>query len=106
MISGLLSLARAHELLPNPDIGRISLLDNLTSVNIGDFIAALRPSATKNGLPTYVWSYVKANLGIEEAAKGIHGWFDVMGLFLAWQRNAGKFGITDDIMIGRQIFCF
>ncbi|KAK4699031.1 hypothetical protein P7C70_g7235, partial [Phenoliferia sp. Uapishka_3] len=96
LLHSFLRLAAAHETLPVYDPVRVWTYDNIVRRNIKDFIAHLTPTETDMGAPTFIWNYVKGKNNTEES-KGVHGYYDILGLWMAWQRSPYLNGVTTSI---------
>ncbi|KAK4055976.1 hypothetical protein OIO90_002970 [Microbotryomycetes sp. JL221] len=97
MLHGFLRLAAAHELYPAFDQKRVAFYDHIVQLNVQAFLASLNETTSVQGRPTYEWYYVDGESYIEESM-GVHGYFDILGLFQAWQRNPQFFGVTDEML--------
>lgn len=104
VLQGLIRLADAHELLPPINTTFVAKTDSLIEANIKDFVGALNATKSKTGSDTWWWGYRITTTTTPEEASDVHGWYDVWGLFQAWQRNPTLYGITNDTMIGKSIY--
>ncbi|KAM0752266.1 hypothetical protein T439DRAFT_286905 [Meredithblackwellia eburnea MCA 4105] len=96
VLHALMRLAAAHETLPMYDPSRTWLYDDIVRKNIKDFTSSLRSVEKSNGAETFVWNYVSGKNSTEES-QGIHGYYDILGTWMAWQRNPWLNGVTDRI---------
>ncbi|KAK4049036.1 hypothetical protein OIV83_004397 [Microbotryomycetes sp. JL201] len=96
MLHGFLRLAAAHELYPVQDLQRVAFYDHVVSLNVKAFLASLNATTSAQGRPTFDWDYVEFEDHIEESM-GVHGYFDIMGIWQAWQRNPSFFGVTNEV---------
>lgn len=98
VMHGLAKLATVHTLSPVVDKARADKYNGLLDANTRDFVAALYP-ATSRGYPTYTWYYANTPpAGTVEMVRGMHGYLDVWGLFIAWQHGSAPEALTDNVM--------
>ncbi|KAL8283817.1 hypothetical protein RQP46_005249 [Phenoliferia psychrophenolica] len=94
IVHAFLRLAAAHETLPAYDPVRVWTYDNIARRNVRAFVASLEPSRSKSGALTFVWDYVAGKNKTEES-QGIHGYYDIWGTWIAWQRSPWIYGVND-----------
>ncbi|ORY76909.1 hypothetical protein BCR35DRAFT_353283 [Leucosporidium creatinivorum] len=97
VLDGLHKLATSHETTAAFDSSLSSAYDSFIAVNVKGFIADMTPTYADNGLPTYDWDYT-VNKDNTEEVKGQHGFWDILGVWQAWQRNPTLFGTTETLM--------
>lgn len=96
VLAAFFRLATAHETLLAYEPVRVWAYDNIARQNSHDFLASLNESESRYGFPTFDWDYVEGRESTEES-QGVHGYFDIWGIWLAWQRNPWLNGVTDAI---------
>ena len=79
-------LAIAHRHSEALNASRADVLDHYIQVNVQDFFKYLTDSTSAGGDAAYVWQYVSDSQTNTEEVEGVHGYFDIWGVFGAWQR--------------------
>ncbi|KAK4701270.1 hypothetical protein P7C70_g4964, partial [Phenoliferia sp. Uapishka_3] len=95
LLSGFFRLVAAHETTPAFDASRVAKYDAIILANINDFLGGLKSTFASTGQSTYLWYYRKTNTNVEEVM-GVHGYYDVIGLWEARQRY-GSSVVSDSV---------
>ncbi|GAA6020835.1 hypothetical protein JCM10207_001673 [Rhodosporidiobolus poonsookiae] len=95
---GYLALAAAHETPAAYNATRTAFCDAVVQKNVADFISDLNQTrSVANGIATFNWDYGALETDGPEESKGIHGYYDIWGSFVSWQRNSALFGLSNYI---------
>lgn len=79
-------LAVAHRHSEALNTSRADALDHYIEANVKDFFSFLTDSQSSAGDDAYVWQYTADSTNNIEEVEGVHGYFDIWGVFTAWQR--------------------
>ncbi|KAI5476244.1 hypothetical protein MNV49_007944 [Pseudohyphozyma bogoriensis] len=97
LLHGFFALAAAHETVPALDTVRTWKYDRYITANLKDFVANLEDGQnTSSGATSFTWNYVKLKDDTEQS-RGVHGYYDVLGMWWAYQRSKSAYGVTDAI---------
>lgn len=116
IIESLLRLAAIHETSAAKDETLVAAYDSYIQANVAIFSESCEETTSTDGHPTYDWTYALGSVslstqlllrlspratltrcrmsrrGTSEEVSGIHSYYDIHGVFKAWQRNPTLFG--------------